>query len=607
MEFFRNLARLNFWEKELAKKGPRVELVLPMIKKVFESIGFGTVFVMLAGGLSSQISISPEDEQDEKNQRFHRTSATRPPMVISENEPRLELLRIGYDLEEVASFSHKKAQEEMQAVEVVREFQREAIANADRVSTATSGSVLILSGTSSGTTLPLSTQTFELSDGTIVIGSSPRSTLSSLANSISPDQLSRIIQIITPREDRNYIEDQFGRLYNDDVSAVTEPTTPPPIDTTPDIPDISELPNISGIPEELIFILFPELSPEATLDIFADASQLVNHLLTDATIGSGLLDGNRVFTRARLVANSFNYSIVEEIAARAGHDEIAQSIISALKDERLNAENQYSAPLSDVFSESLNTDLLGARKFGDVGDLFGLTTEDFMLFAAKDLTFEHGSVVDVSRREGDLGTIWPRSRVVVLGASDDVLIDGDVTFTNHGHEPMEEALAVGGGGDLVIQNSDVKHDGSNLGLGAGKRVLILKSSIETRDHLGIGSLGDLDIVDSVLRAGEGNRVLMYANDNLNATGLEFSDGLRQVYMDATTINLTDVDFPAGSEVRLVSQLGGLDGKYPNFGFSEPGRVNFIEDVSYGGQENRMMDRDSFDQFGQNISIESFNQ
>jgi len=28
-EFFRNLARLNFWEKELAKKGPRVELVPP--------------------------------------------------------------------------------------------------------------------------------------------------------------------------------------------------------------------------------------------------------------------------------------------------------------------------------------------------------------------------------------------------------------------------------------------------------------------------------------------------------------------------------------------------------------------------------------------------
>ena len=583
-----------------------------MIKKVVESIGFGTVFVMLAGGLSSQISISPEDEQDEKNQRFHSTSATRPPMVISENEPRLELLKIGYDLEEVAAFSHKKAQEEMQAVELVRQFQRETIANADRVTVASSGTGLVLStgfnGVGSQISLAPTTPTFELSDGTIAIGSSPRSTLSSLANSISAEQFSRIIQRISLPEDRGYIESQYNRLNKEDVSSKPKPV-PPPISTTPNIPDTSDLPVIPGIPPALLYALFPELiqNPDERLDIFADAAQLANHLLTDATIGSGILDGNRVFTRARLVANSFNYSVVEEIASRAGHDEIAQSIISALKDERLNAENQYSAPLSDVFSDTLNTDLLGARKFGDVGDLFGLTTEDFMLFAAKDLTFEHGSVVDVSRREGDWGTIWPRSRVVVLGASDDVLIDGDVTFTNHGHEPMEEALAVGGGGDLVIQNSDLKHDGSNLGLGAGKRVLILKSSIETRDHLGIGSLGDLDIVDSVLKAGEGNRVLMYANDNLNATGLEFSDGLRQVYMDATTINLTDVDFPTGSEVRLVSQLGGLDGKYPNFGFSEPGRVNFIEDVSYGGQENVMMDRDSFDQFGQNISIESFNQ
>ena len=583
-----------------------------MIKKVVVSTGFGTIFVMLASSLISQISISPEDEHDERNQRFHRTSATRPPMVISENEPRLELLKIGYDLEEVAGFSHQKAQEEMQAVELVREFQQQAIANASRIQATSSGSVIVLSGTAlnSTVTLPSSIPTFTLSDGTIALGSSPRhSTLSSIASSISEEQFSRIINRVVPPENRNFVVNQFDRLNKDDDPVEPEPTPPPPINTTPNDPETPELPVIPGIPPALLYALFPELVPttDERLDIFADASQLVNHLLTDATIGSGILEGNRVFTRARIVANSFNYSVVEEIAARAGHDEIAQSIISALKDERLNAENQYSAPLSEVFSDSLNTDLLGARQFGDVGDLFGLTTEDFMLFAAKDLTFEHGSVVDVSRREGDLGTIWPRNRVVVLGASDDVLIDGDVTFTNHGHEPMEEALAIGGGGDLVIQNSDLKHDGSNLGLGAGKRVVILKSSIETRDHLGIGSLGDLDIVDSVLTAGEGNRVLMYANDNLNVSGLEFSDGLRQVYMDATTINLTDVDFPAGSEVRLVSQLGGLEGKYPNFGFSEAGRVNFIEDVSYGGQENVMMDRDSFDQFGQNISIESFNQ
>jgi len=170
---------------------------------------------------------------------------------------------------------------------------------------------------------------------------------------------------------------------------------------------------------------------------------------------------------------------------------------------------------------------------------------------------------------------------------------------------MDQALAVGGAGNLIIENANVEYDGSNFGLGAGNTVVILKSSIETKDHLGIGSLGDIWIEDTKLTAGKGNRTFIYANKSLSVNGLEFSEGLRQVYMEATTVNLTDVDFPAGSEVRLISQLGGIDGKYPNFGSSEMGRVNFVDKVSYGGTDNMMMDRASFDQFGQNISIESF--
>ena len=66
-----------------------------------------------------------------------------------------------------------------------------------------------------------------------------------------------------------------------------------------------------------------------------------------------------------------------------------------------------------------------------------------------------------------------------------------------------------------------------------------------------------------------------------------------------------MDFPSGSDVRLVSELGGIDGRYPNFGSSEAGRVNFISGVSYGGASNIMNDQASFDDFGDRISIESF--
>ena len=73
------------------------------------------------------------------------------------------------------------------------------------------------------------------------------------------------------------------------------------------------------------------------------------------------------------------------------------------------------------------------------------------------------------------------------------------------------------------------------------------------------------------------------------------------------MDLRNVDFPSGSEVRLISELGGIDGVYPNFGSSLPGRVNFMDSISYGGPANIMNDRPSFDQHGSQISIESFGQ
>ena len=75
-------------------------------------------------------------------------------------------------------------------------------------------------------------------------------------------------------------------------------------------------------------------------------------------------------------------------------------------------------------------------------------------------------------------------------------------------------------------------------------------------------------------------------------------------MEATTIRLRNIDFPALSNVRLNTLYGPIDGKYPNFELPFPaqqiGRVNFIENVRSGG--NLMNDRPSFDLHGNNIEI-----
>ena len=109
---------------------------------------------------------------------------------------------------------------------------------------------------------------------------------------------------------------------------------------------------------------------------------------------------------------------------------------------------------------------------------------------------------------------------------------------------MDHALAVGAASELEIaEGSTVKYDGSNFGLGAGKSIRIVKVSFETRDHLGLGTLDDLEVVDSTMKAGSGNRILLYAQNDMKVNGLTFSDGLGQVYMEASTLNLSERGLP----------------------------------------------------------------
>jgi hypothetical protein len=77
--------------------------------------------------------------------------------------------------------------------------------------------------------------------------------------------------------------------------------------------------------------------------------------------------------------------------------------------------------------------------------------------------------------------------------------------------------------------------------------------------------------------------------------------VKQITMEAMTINLSNINFPSNSNVNLNSLYGGLDGKYPNFGaVTQYGRVNFIQNMSYG--PNAVMDRTNFDLHGGNIKI-----
>ena len=137
---------------------------------------------------------------------------------------------------------------------------------------------------------------------------------------------------------------------------------------------------------------------------------------------------------------------------------------------------------------------------------------------------------------------------------------------------------------------------------------IVNVSMEAGVSLGLESMqSSLLIKDTNLYSRD--EIMLRAFDELQLNSVQFSNQVREIYMQATTINLRNVNFPDGSNVLMATEFGGVEGKYPTFpsgdaidllGNWQQGRVNFIENVRYN--ENALNNRTQFDQFGQNIQI-----
>ena len=90
-----------------------------------------------------------------------------------------------------------------------------------------------------------------------------------------------------------------------------------------------------------------------------------------------------------------------------------------------------------------------------------------------------------------------------------------------------------------------------------------------------------------------DNLYLYADQLVDVDGLRFSGNMREIYMEAITINLKNINFPSNSEVMLRSKDG-----YPTFGLNNQaiGAVNFIENVKYGSRNI-----DSMQDFNSNSS------
>jgi len=204
----------------------------------------------------------------------------------------------------------------------------------------------------------------------------------------------------------------------------------------------------------------------------------------------------------------------------------------------------------------------------------------------------------------DLSSIYETGQQTdfAITAKESISLEGVIQWDpgNPGHETSlsilsADTLNIGIGTELNFQ-------GDHLHLGSWGSMEIVNVSMDAGKSLEIQTLEDLLIRDSSLLVNSGDEIHLMAATDLTLNGVNFSNNLREIYMQATTIDLQHINFPGGSIVNMATLYGGIDGKYPTFpGESRQiGRVNFIENVKYN--QNLLNTRAHFDQFGQNINI-----
>ena len=214
--------------------------------------------------------------------------------------------------------------------------------------------------------------------------------------------------------------------------------------------------------------------------------------------------------------------------------------------------------------------------------------------------------------ESDSATTDPSNnkKVFTFAAGKDLHLAGDVTFQNSvngvTNKTEDHALVLGSAQETNIGHiegegplpstagnpypTSITFEGSNLGIGSYENLTLTNVEIDVGGNLALGTLSNLTISKADLRVGRNSdpdNVYMFAEELLQAHDLSFSGRTREIYMEANTIDLRDVRFPANSEVLLRSKDGaphfyGTGTSNPNSSY-KPYQVNFYSSSnSYGG-------------------------
>lgn len=373
-----------------------------------------------------------------------------------------------------------------------------------------------------------------------VISSYSTSLQKRLREDIEPDLVQSLLKLrMKEAEMALAVEDLHGARIEDVLPVTVSPTHSPVEDTNAPLRELMALTQENGNPEIVDILL--NLGGGKLDEMLLELGRQANAILSPVQI-SGALDRSRVFSTEQLRENLF-----------------------------------YTEPVA-------------------LADIFFHDDMDPPLFSHVSKSSQVSGILDLS-------DFYESGQYLSISATQHLELSGNIEI-DPVHADQETYLSFLSSETLGISpRTSVVFFGDNLHIGAWESMEVFNVSMESGRNLTIQTMEDLFIQDSSLRVREGDSIHMSAQRDLMLNGVEFSNKLREIYMQATTIDLMNINFPGGSQVNMATMYGGVDGKYPTFGANqrEVGRVNFINNVRY--DKNLMNNRTQFDKFGQNIQIQ----
>ena len=343
--------------------------------------------------------------------------------------------------------------------------------------------------------------------------------------------------------------------------------------------------------QELLNSAVKETGPDSSsLEAMSLAVTWVDNLLTDETISATL--PTIEVTLSNLSSAPYTYELVRLLsdygALGPNGDELINAYFVGENPTVLSNTGSITKALPN--STSSTADFLpylgalsGGRAFLNEVDSETTGNDTVIEVPLENVTLNASNNIDFTGGTIYLGNKLPKvidsrgddaspadENIYIIGAAKDLKFTGDVVFENRveggtNNIAEDHALVIGAGDDLYLDGHNVEFKGSNLAIGSGDQMWLSTTKITTGGNLAIGALNELSISNAHFDVGNANsatsdpdNVYIYANKLINISGLKF-DGSRldDVYMEAVTLNLKDIVFPASAEVTLRSQDGSL--------------------------------------------------